>query len=830
MVSRYLLILIFLPCLLCCKREFAPSDQGDPLALVEAVEPQPLLAQATRLNEALNYIGSPLPIEVSRELDALREHVPDSASVRSIQELLDPYCLAMIHINPESRVKVQAGPARPQLMQEGWSTFLVKVHNEAGVTARLEVESPNAMPVLHRSTGSHRAHEEHVLTDAEVENRFLELAMYRDRPLQGKLSGLELEYAVVMIYTRHSGKREANIGFNVGQGTQDIGFRNTIDILFDIQPAVKVVLDVQDEDGSPVMASFLITDGIERFFESDREDPAPEDYRLRLARMLRWGGPPEEDIRTWATTMFVQPEMDEDMEIKQPQKLSGIYPLPARREAMRDEYPDFFFQPQIYRTSGEHVYLPPGDYNVVLGRGPEYFSSLHQLTVPEGVDSLHVPFQLKRWIHMKDMGWYSGDHHIHASGCSHYESPAEGVMPEHMWRQIRGEDLNMGSNLTWGPSWYHQKQYFTGESHPLSDTNNLLRYDVEVSGFPSSHAGHVVLLNLEEDDYPNTTTIEEWPSWTLPVLQWAKSQGGVVGYAHSGWGLAPVNPTEDLPNYELPRMDGIGANEYVVTVTQDVVDFYSAGDTPSHWELNTWYHTLNCGFRVRLSGETDFPCISDERVGATRTYAKLDGDLTFANYMDALTQGRTYVSDGFSHLIDFQVNELELGENNSELSVTAGTRLRVSGKAAGYLSPDPGPVEATLASRPLHDYPYWHIERSRVGQSRNVAVELIVNGEAVDSREVPADGSWSDVSFDYPVERSAWVALRIYPSAHTNPIFVEVDEQPIAVKESVEWCLAAVDQCWKEKSKQIREEELQEARTAYESAKAVYQAKRAGLD
>ena len=28
-----------------------------------------------------------------------------------------------------------------------------------------------------------------------------------------------------------------------------------------------------------------------------------------------------------------------------------------------------------------------------------------------------------------------------------------------------------------------------------------MRYDVEVSGFPSQHAGHLCLLRLKEDDY-----------------------------------------------------------------------------------------------------------------------------------------------------------------------------------------------------------------------------------------------------------------------------------------------------------------------------------------
>jgi hypothetical protein len=63
----------------------------------------------------------------------------------------------------------------------------------------------------------------------------------------------------------------------------------------------------------------------------------------------------------------------------------------------------------------------------------------------------------------------------------------------------------------------------------------------------------------------------------------------------------------------MPKFDGIGANEYVVDVTHDAVDFISAVDTPSVWELNIWYHQLNAGFRNRHSGETDFTCIYDKR-------------------------------------------------------------------------------------------------------------------------------------------------------------------------------------------------------------------------
>src|SRR5947209_14902427 len=56
---------------------------------------------------------------------------------------------------------------------------------------------------------------------------------------------------------------------------------------------------------------------------------------------------------------------------------------------------------------------------------------------------------------------------------------------------------------------------FEGKIHRLSTPEYLMRYDVEVSGFPSSHTGHLCLLRLKEDDYPGTSRIEEWPSWDL---------------------------------------------------------------------------------------------------------------------------------------------------------------------------------------------------------------------------------------------------------------------------------------------------------------------------
>lgn len=805
--SKHLLSLGFL--LFFCIRgkaqhEHQHESQDQGLNLIEKVEPQPLLSQALRVGEALSFIGSPLPDNAIKRLHELRNLPYNSKTVKAVQEILDPYCLAELEINPEARVKVSTGPAKPELIQEGWKSYLIKINNQAHIVTKLVPESPNASPLFYTSTFSHHMLPKNKLTQGQLDNSFLQMAIYRDRPLQQNLSGLELEYAVLQLYTRSKGKREAILGFNIGQGTQDIGFRNTISLLFDIKPAVKMIFDVKDEDNSPTIASFIITDNIERFGRTKE--------KTNLPWRLPW--------RDWEPAKMDKP-IDTILPVN---KLRGIYPLPARRLAMTDQYPDFNFQPQVYRASGEYVYLPPGKYDVVYTRGPEYLPQNQQVIIPANKDSIKVSFRLKRWIDMSKLGWYSADHHIHAAGCSHYESPEEGVKPLDMFRQIKGEDLNVGSNLTWGPSWYYQKQYFTGKESPLSDKQNVLRYDIEVSGFPSSHAGHICLLNLKEDDYPDTKVIEDWPSWTLPVLQWAKKQGGITAYAHSGWGLEPTTPTSVVPNYVMPKLDGIGANEYVVTVTHGVVDYYSLGDTPVPWELNMWYHTLNCGFRTRIGGETDFPCISDERVGLTRSYAKLKGGITFAGFMDCLKRGSNYVSDGFSHLIDFKVNNREVGEENSELSAAANSNLTISLKAVAMLKETQDETGKYIASRTPDQSPYWNIERARIGSSRNVNVELIVNGESVEKQQIVADGKWVDLRFNYKIQKSSWVAVRINASSHTNPIFVLVDGKPIIEQKSAIWCRDAVEKCWTTKSPAIRKEELEAARQAYDFAKKTYEA------
>lgn len=102
-------------------------------------------------------------------------------------------------------------------------------------------------------------------------------------------------------------------------------------------------------------------------------------------------------------------------------------------------------------------------------------------------------------------------------------------------------------------------------------------------------------------------------------------------------------------------------------------------------------------------------------------------------------------------------------------------------------------------------------------------VELVVNGVAVEKKEVVADGSEQKVEFTTPIKASSWVCLRIFPTSHTNPVFVTVGGKPIrASRRSAEWCLAGIDKCWEQKTKTMREADRGEALKAYDHARGEY--------
>lgn len=798
---------------------------------VVEVEGQPLAANVKRLLQALDNLGHPLPEETQ---GALQKAAGDRDSAK-LQELLDPHVLLLVALNPESRVKVYRGPAKAILQQSGFTPVLVKIVNDSTVTKTLRISSPQSGPVyagvaqgsMIRQDQLPLRENENVKKDTD---RFLHVEMYTSQPMTASLSGLKAEYALALIYSSEAGKREATIGFDVGQGTQDLGFRAEVPILFDIRPAIPVKLSILDVDGKPSTGRLTFRD-----------------------------------------------------------QQGRVYPPQPKRLA-----PDLFFQQHIYRHHGQTVLLPPGEFTMSYSRGPEYRLLKKKVLVlpspPRGGEGrvrkgdAEIAMQLERWVNPAEFGFYSGDHHIHAAGCAHYESPTEGVLARDMFLQVKGEGLNVGCILTWGPCFNYQRQFFSPTVDKLSEPLTLIKYDIEVSGFGSQSLGHVCLLNLKDQVYPGSEGTKGWPTWTTPLMRWAKKQGAYTGYAHSASGLA-INPaaaakrllsaldtdkdgklsreeadrgllpesfaaidadkdgflsereltdTHDrsadrLPNLAIPEMNGVGAMEICVTVSQGLCDFISAMDTVRIQEWNTWYHILNCGYPLKVSGETDFPCMSSTRVGQGRVYVQLGKveRLDFAAWCAGLAQGRSYVSDGYAHALDFRVNGKAPGTDDVKLdqSGMVTVKAKVAFAAETPLGVAYGGVIPKGGMRLVGDTVLLHelrrAEDDVTGGKR--LVELIVNGNVAATKEVPADGKVHDLTFSVPIKRSGWVALRHFPQLHTNPVNVIVAGTPIrASRKSALWCIGTIEQLWRNREKNIADKERAEAKTTFDKAIAEY--------
>ncbi|MDA1229405.1 MAG: CehA/McbA family metallohydrolase [Planctomycetota bacterium] len=782
---------------------------------------QPLAANVHRLLQALDSLGAPLE---ATQRDALRKAIT-AEDGPELQTLLDPVSLFVIEINPELRVKVKRGPGDPVLQQGGYTPVIVKVINDATLARTLNISSPQAGPVyagasegiLLRQAQTELKRNE----NTNREKRFLDVEMLNQSPMTAKLSGLNVEYAVALIHSSEAGAREATLAFDVGEGTQDLGFRSEIPVLFSVKPAIPVKLSIRDANNQPTTARLEFRD-----------------------------------------------------------EYGHVYPPQAKRLA-----PDFFFQPQIYRKDGDVVLLPPGEFTLESSRGPEYVRQIRKVTIEDSGERSGVspPEQttlevaLQRWIDPAESGFFSGDHHIHAAGCSHYDNPTQGVTPSDMFSQVKGEGLNVGCVLTWGPCFDHQRHFFSAGADTISEPLTVLKYDLEISGFGSAALGHVCLLNLQNQTYPGSegTSTQGWPTWTVPVMRWAKEQGGVTGYPHSALhvdakqaaarliqnldsnkdGVLSQEETrghllpekfaaiesdrdgllseaelqrsadraaDELPNYAFPAMDGGGAMEIFVSTSEGVCDFISAMDTARIPEWNTWYHLLNCGYPLKLSGETDFPCMSSRRVGQGRVYVQLGNvqEVNFVDWCAGIAAGRSYVSDGYAHATAFTVNDTAAGTEDVALaapdSVVITTTVAFAAEqpravAYGTLLPPTG-------KRTVGDTVNLHAPRDTgFVEGGDRLIEIIVNGQVAASQNVPADGEPHDLKFEIPIQRSSWIAVRQFPQLHTNPVNVIVDGEPIrASRGSALWCAESVRLLWKNRNRFIAEPERTAAKEAYE--------------
>jgi len=420
--------------------------------------------------------------------------------------------------------------------------------------------------------------------------------------------------------------------------------------------------------------------------------------------------------------------------------IGGEYLPPRHRHRIPNPYwfedysADFVHGPHwcTYIDGTAEYYLPHGEVFFEVSKGFEIQPVRCRVNITS--DTHDIEIKLDRVLDWRSLGWVTADTHVHflSPQTALLEGEAEGVNIVNLLASQWGELFtNIGD--------------FDGKSETASDD-----YMVRVGTENRQHIlGHISLLGYEGGMIlPLTTGGPDESALGDPVditlTQWAKQCRKQFG----------VNI---LPHFPYPRGEGAAA---IVSDLVDGVEMTShsnlyAGISP--YSLSDWYRYLNCGYHIAAVGGTD-KMSADTAVGTIRTYALIDGPLTYTAWKEAVKAGRTFATYGA--LADFRVEGKRLGET-------------ISLKTPGSLEIDWSVASATI---PI------------------TAVELVVGGHTVDVKRLDHLLGSTEGSFSAKITDSTWIALRIRGhqpgkpeiiTAHTSAVMAYVnDTRPMSAPDA----------------------------------------------
>ncbi|MGI8784335.1 MAG: CehA/McbA family metallohydrolase [Acidobacteriota bacterium] len=375
---------------------------------------------------------------------------------------------------------------------------------------------------------------------------------------------------------------------------------------------------------------------------------------------------------------------------------------------------------------------------------------LETLPLTTEVDLTHpgsgpLTFRLRRWIDMRELGYQSGDTHVHL--LSQSESQL----------QMRAEDLNVLNLLV--SDFTGDREKFSGKLDAVSTPGHAVFVGQEARDWQH---GHVTLLRINRiiepfEPFGGTFQGRNEPNILMArILRQAHRQGGVTTWAHFC----------NLPGAESPIDIALGLVDAIDLITYD-----DPTQLPSHWgpwknsgmsqaeftvmrSMDLYYQYLNSGFRVPIAAGTD-KMGDNIPVGSNRLYARSVGEPNYDGWLAGLKAGNGFITNG--PMLTFEVDGRTSGE---VVPFTGKRRVRARAVARSIL-----PFES---------------------------LEIVVNGVTAAIKKTPLRNSPPpDSLYELEVEgmfdlhQSSWLAARVAEDpdsrnrilprgltvfAHTNPI------------------------------------------------------------
>ncbi|WP_420447737.1 CehA/McbA family metallohydrolase [Candidatus Palauibacter sp.] len=424
--------------------------------------------------------------------------------------------------------------------------------------------------------------------------------------------------------------------------------------------------------------------------------------------------------------------------------------------------------------SGRVFFYSPGVIELTVPAGEVTVSAVQGLATPESsatvrVDAAsgaaEVEVVLSPVWDARAGGWSSGEHHFHLNYGGLYD-----LSPEDLAPMMLGEALDFATPLLANLHNRFEDQDLWTWRH--SGGPPFVRFGQEVR---SHFLGHLGLI--ETDDLfwpwvwgPGYQVYGSDDRVNAEPLRHARAQGGFQYYVHpvSNRGLARATPWAEA---SIADLRGAVPVELVADAALGDLDALEIVCLWSDEVLTSqiWHLLLNAGLPVVPSAGTDVMnnFYRTMAIGTSRVYAQTGATQSWSTYMDALRNGRTFVTNG--PFLDFSVGGTGPG----------------GVVAAGEVSWSLGVATATEVER----------------------VEVLVNGEV----------AWSGESLDGPGSRrfdgelrlpeGGWVAARAvggparwpmmanYPFAHTAPVWIGGvgSSDPAARREAAAELLAILD-------------------------------------
>jgi hypothetical protein len=339
-----------------------------------------------------------------------------------------------------------------------------------------------------------------------------------------------------------------------------------------------------------------------------------------------------------------------------------------------------------------------------------------------------INVNLTRTVNMADLGYYSGDPHLHLPRANDAD---DNIILD----LLEAEDIRYGSILAYnepaGPYAGFMERMDTPQLRGLGERSMRKRGDYQIiSGqeYRSATYGHLNLYLRDELALKNQkVNANNWPLYGN-IGGEAQKQGGYAFYAHGGYAQAIY-------------ADLVQGNVNGVELLQFGV-YRGIG-------LEDWYHILNAGFRFPAVAASDYPAC--RKFGDCITYVHHPQPPTFKEWYDAAARGQGFITSG--PLLFLEADGYKPG---------------------AILRREKGPVTVTAKVR----------VRSEVAPVTNV--QLIVGGKVVRQLVVPAHkgkGAWLEFKEPVDLKTSSWLAARAFSKAasgdadaeaHTNPVYVYI--------------------------------------------------------